>query len=312
MLRGEIMTTAALIDEHALSPAQERATAAELSPDIAWPTLALAIAAPLSMGALIAAGVTGTAPLWACAIALAPISYAHYTIVHECVHGNIVPGAPRVRWLHEVFGWIGALGMSYPYPLLRRSHLLHHAHTNTVDDPDISVRGSFAALIMKWVALSVISVLPAWLGRRLRPELRAYASPLTKGELLRVDIVTTILAFVPIACALSGWMAHWTLLWFVPTRLAMLMLQVFFQWLPHHPFDDTARYLNTRNSYWPGASLILLQQHLHLLHHLWPSVPFYNYPRLHEALYPTLLINGARLEGLLPGSAPHSFAERVE
>lgn len=306
------MTTSVLVESNVCSPAEERAAAAELTPGLAWPTLALAIMAPLCMAAIIAAGLAGQAPLWTCAIVLAPLSFAHYTIVHECVHGNLFPSAPRLRWLHDVFGWIGALGLSSPYPLLRRSHLLHHAHTNTAEDPDLLVKGPFRALIVKWLMLSLFSLTPSWLNRRIRPEFRGYASTLTEGERVQVDVFTTLTTLFAIACALSGWFAQWALLWFVPTRLAMLMLHVFFQWLPHHPFDESARYLNTRISLWPGAGLLLLQQNLHLLHHLWPSVPFYNYPRLYQALYPTLLMKGARIEGLLPGSAPHSFAERTE
>lgn len=302
------MTTTLFAESGALTPAQERATAVQLSPAIAWPTLAFSIAAPPTMAGLIGAGVTGHAPLWACAIVLTPLAFAHYTVVHECVHGNLMPGATRLRWVHDVVGWFGALGLSQPYPLLRRSHLLHHAHTNTADDPDLLIKGSFVALMFKWLVMSLFSLTPTWLNRRIRPG--PYASTLTEAERFQVDVFTTLSTAVSIACALSGWFAEWALLWFVPTRLAMLMLNVFFQWLPHHPFEESARYLNTRISLWPGAGFILLQQNLHLLHHLWPSVPFYNYPRLYEALYPTLLMKRARFEGLVPGSAPHSLAER--
>jgi beta-carotene hydroxylase len=91
------------------------------------------------------------------------------------------------------------------------------------------------------------------------------------------------------------------LLWFVPVNIGILILNVFFQWLPHHPFDRVDRYGATRISLWPGAGLLTFQQNLHLVHHLWPSVPFYNYPKLYRALKPALKHEGSRIEGLFVG-----------
>jgi fatty acid desaturase len=51
------------------------------------------------------------------------------------------------------------------------------------------------------------------------------------------------------------------------------------------PFDKTDRY-NKARVYWPVAHRVLLGQNLHLGHHLWPSVPFYNYRPLNDRLQP--------------------------
>ncbi len=80
------------------------------------------------------------------------------------------------------------------------------------------------------------------------------------------------------------------------------MLHIFFQWLPHYPFDRTERYLDTRISLWPGGKIFLLRQNLHLMHHLWPSVPFYNYARLYLRLRPLLIAKRSRIEGLMVGT----------
>lgn len=74
----------------------------------------------------------------------------------------------------------------------------------------------------------------------------------------------------------------------------MLMLNVLFQWLPHYPFD---RNDHTRISLWTGGTFATLQQNLHLMHHLWPSVPFYNYHRLFVALRPLLIAEGSPIQG---------------
>ena len=99
------------------------------------------------------------------------------------------------------------------------------------------------------------------------------------------------------------------MLWFLPTRLGVLALNIFFQWLPHHPFDQTERYLNTRASLWAGGTFLLLQQNLHLVHHLWPSVPFYNYARLFSRLRPVLKAEGSRIEGLMVGPGRRTITD---
>ena len=124
---------------------------------------------------------------------------------------------------------------------------------------------------------------------------------LRPGEMLQGTAVTlAVLALLAVSIA-TGRFLDWLLLLFIPTRVAALILQICFSWLPHHPFDRTERYLNTRISLWPGGSVLMLQQNLHLMHHLWPSVPFYNYGRLYRRLRPTLIAKGSPIQGLMVG-----------
>lgn len=127
-------------------------------------------------------------------------------------------------------------------------------------------------------------------------------SILSPADIVQVSAVTLGSLGLLVAATATGHFADWLFLWFIPTRLGILILNIFFQWLPHHPFDRTDRYHNTRLSLWPGGTFLTLQQNLHLMHHLWPSVPFYNYARLYRALRPLLVAEGVRIEGLMVGS----------
>ena len=49
--------------------------------------------------------------------------------------------------------------------------------------------------------------------------------------------------------------------------------------------------------------------YLHLMHHLWPSVPFYNYARLFHRLRPVLKLEGSRIEGLMVGPRRRAIAD---
>lgn len=285
-----------------ITRAEEKRIALALSPRVAWPTLALAVILPASLLSVIALGLARAWPLWACTPILAVISYAHYTLVHESIHGNVVASPKSLGWINTVVGWIGALGMGAGWPALQRTHLLHHSHTNTERDPDIVVKGTLGQLVVKWLVMVSMSLLPMFTLRFINAKryerLGALLSPV---EIAQVSAVTLFTWALLIAAVATGRVADWLMLWFLPTRLGILILNIFFQWLPHHPFDSTERYRNTRISLWPGGTLLLLQQNLHLMHHLWPSVPFYNYARLFRSLRPVLVAEGARIEGLVVG-----------
>lgn len=285
-----------------ISYADERRIAVELSPAVAWPTLILAAALPAILLTVIALGLTGALPLWACTPILALVSYAHYTLVHEAIHGNVVASPKSAAWINTVVGWIGALGMGAGWPALQRTHVLHHSHTNTERDPDISVKGTFVQLLRKWLVMVPTSLLPVFVLRFINAErYKRLGAILNPAEIAQVSAVTVFTLALLVAAVATGHVVDWLMLWFLPTRLGVLALNIFFQWLPHHPFDRTERYLNTRISLWAGGTLLLLQQNLHLMHHLWPSVPFYNYARLFRRLRPVLLVEGSRIEGLMVG-----------
>lgn len=285
-----------------ISHAEERRIAQGLSPAVAWPTLVLAVLLPATLLTVIALGFTGALPLWACTPILAAVSYAHYTLVHESIHGNVVAGPRRLAWINTVVGWVGSLGMGAGWPALQRTHVLHHSHTNTERDPDIAVKGTFVQLLKKWAVMVAMSLLPMFALRFINAErYKRLGTILSPSEIAQVSAVTVFTLALLVAAIPTGHVAEWLMLWFLPTRLGILALNIFFQWLPHHPFDRTERYLNTRISLWAGGTLLLLQQNLHLMHHLWPSVPFYNYARLFRRLRPVLIAEGSRIEGLMVG-----------
>lgn len=292
-----------------ISRAEEKQIAKALSPAVAWPTLALAVALPSTFAAIVYLGLTDGLPLLVCTAVLSLVSYAHYTLVHESIHGNVVAGKPAWAWVNTIVGWIGSLGLGIGWPALQRTHVLHHSHTNTERDPDIFVKGTLLQLLGKWTINIARSLIPIFLIKfvaagpydRLR-------NVFTTPDIIQISAVTVATLALLVAALLTGHFVDWLLLWFVPTRLAVLILNIFFQWLPHYPFDRTDRYGNTRISLWLGGTFLTLQQNLHLMHHLWPSVPFYNNARLYRALRPVLIEEGSRIEGLGVGPLAKSKA----
>lgn len=282
-----------------ISRSQEKEIARALSPAVAWPTLVLAVFLPAAFATIAYLGFTDRASLWACAAILSPVSYAHYTLVHESIHGNVVARNPAFAWVNTVVGWIGSLGLGIGWPALQRTHVLHHSHTNTERDPDIFVKGTLVRLIGRWMINVPMSLIPMGLMKYIAAgpydRLRGVFS---KADILQISAVTVMTLTLLAVSLVTSHVADWLMLWFLPTRVGILILNIFFQWLPHYPFDRTDRYGNTRISLWAGGTFMTLQQNLHLMHHLWPSVPFYNYARLFRALRPVLIEEGSRIEGL--------------
>jgi fatty acid desaturase len=270
----------------AMSMKEERRVAEALSPAIAWPTLRLALLLPLAQAALIAAAVTGWSPLWLVIPLLGYIHFAYYTLVHESIHGNVVR-RPGSAWVHQALGWFGALNMMTSYPALRRIHLLHHQHTNTDGDPDYNLcHGPLWKSVGRVIFLRTLLLLPLPIVRLVpAASYTMKQARLTPRELRIHAIAVTALQLVFWVAVALGYAKIALLLYWVPMMIGLVLLNVFFQWLPHVPFDKTDRYGRAR-VYWPFAARVLLGQNLHLGHHLWPSVPFFNYGRLNDRLRP--------------------------
>jgi fatty acid desaturase len=282
----------------AMSIKQERQLAEGLTPGVAWPTLRLALLLPLAQAALVGGALAGLVPMWAVVAPLGYMVFAYYTLVHESIHGNVVRRTD-LAWIHQAIGWWGALNMMTSYPALRKIHLLHHQHTNKDEDPDYSLcHGPLWKSVGRVLALRTLLLLPLPIVRLVpAASYTLKKAMLTPKEMRTHAIVVTALQLAFWTAVATGYWAEALLLYWIPVMVGLVLLNIFFQWLPHVPFDKTDRYGKARVIEWPMGHWILLGQNFHLGHHLWPSVPFYNYRRLNDRLRPQFESAGARLEG---------------
>ena len=277
----------------------ERAEAKALSGHTAWPTLALAAGLATFHASVIAAALTGALPLWAAILPLGLSAYAHYTLVHEAIHGNVVakrhPSAPRA---HDALGWYGSLVLAMTWPLLRRTHQRHHAHVNGPDDPDLFVHGPLARVLFVSAAKTAALMFPIILLKPLigpdEPLARYLHADrwMTRGERWRHFGAQAAVSALVWAAILTGHAWPALALYVLPAAIGRTFLGIAFQWWPHVPFTARGRYDAARNGL-PGWHVPMLYQNYHLMHHLWPSVPWYRYARLHARLRPVLDERGA-------------------
>jgi fatty acid desaturase len=95
--------------------------------------------------------------------------------------------------------------------------------------------------------------------------------------------------------------------WIIPGRIAVLLLAFFFDYLPHYPHETTMkenRFKTTQlldfGPVQAVATALLFFQDYHIVHHLYPTIPFWRY-RVAWALKKDSLIKekGIRIRKIL-------------
>ena len=261
--------------------------------EVAWPTFLL-FAVIVAGEVLVWWGVlTDRMPLWAGSIAATLLAYASFTVLHEASHGNVHGSRASLRWTGEVLGWASGLPLLAPHPMFRAIHLRHHSHTNDPEkDPDFWVRGSNPLVVLGRCA----TMLP-----RYEWDFFVGDTGRTRGaQAVRTQSIVALLAIVGLFVLLValglGREAVW--LWVVPGLVAATFLAFAFDWLPHHPHSVQGRYIDTSIFPFPVLTRPLLGQNYHLIHHLYPRIPFYRYGACFRELRPELEARGAPIRGM--------------
>ena len=185
------------------------------------------------------------------------LSTGLFIIAHDCMHGSLAPGRPR---LNRVIGTL-CLGMyaALSYRALLPKHLAHHAAPGTADDPDFHPDSP----------------------RRLAPWfVRFFRGYYTHGQILRITAVAIVYML------LGASLLNIVIFWAVPAVLALVQLFVFGTYLPHRhadtPFDDEHR---ARSNKLPLLGSLITCFHFggyHHEHHLSPGTSWWRLPTVRK------------------------------
>ncbi len=206
------------------------------------------------------------------------IFYVLGTVLHDAAHGV----AHRSRWMNEWIGITAALLQGFALPIFRRTHNQHHANTNDPKkDPDYYVSTGGGLWTMSF--------------RFAHHELFFFKHKLYQKNDLLVWGLTRVLQIAMLVTVWKmGIMIELCNLWLTPALICGHLLVLFFDYIPHRPFVDTARWRDTR--VYPGTwtNIVLLGQNYHLVHHLWPTVPWYRYQQAYFYTEDQLRANGSQ------------------
>lgn len=242
------------------------------SPRIAWPSFVVTAAALGGWIGGIALGVRGTVAWPVAALLCWAAAYAAFTPLHEASHRVVT----RARWGNELAGRLAGVPLWAPLPAFRYLHLEHHKHTNEgAADPDSWSGGPWRwTLPLRWLTQDV---------HYYAVYLRATRA---RGEKLEVVLTLGAQGVVAIALVAMGYGRELVLFGLLPSRLAIGTLAFAFDWLPHRPHTIPAKEDRMRATLAIEGRLwcwLTFGQSLHLVHHLYPGVPFYRYATVWHA-----------------------------
>jgi beta-carotene hydroxylase len=199
------------------------------------------------------------------------------TVIHDASH-NV---AHKDRIINAAMGHASALILGFAYPVFARVHMQHHANVNDPkNDPD--------HFVSTWG--------PLWL---IAPRFFYHEFFFFQRRLWRkFELLEWFLSRLAMGCVVWFAAAHDHLgyvmnFWFTPALVVGLALGLFFDYLPHRPFHERSRWKNAR--VYPNAwlNVLILGQNYHLIHHLWPSIPWYKVQPAYYAVKPLLDAKGS-------------------
>ncbi|MBE9076632.1 fatty acid desaturase [Romeria aff. gracilis LEGE 07310] len=211
-------------------------------------------------------------PSWCCFLLNTLALHLVGTVIHDASHKS----AHRNPIVNAALGHGSALMLGFTFPVFTRVHLQHHAHVNDPkNDPDhfVSTGG------------------PLWLiaARFFYHEIYFFQRRLWRKYELLEWLLSRLAVAALVYCACQfGFLDYLFNYWFSPALVVGLALGLFFDYLPHRPFQDRNRWKNAR--VYPSAvlNLLIMGQNYHLVHHLWPSIPWYKYKPAYEVMQPLL------------------------
>ena len=246
-------------------------------PNYAWFTILLLVVAICLFSFGIIAFLLEIVSLPVAVILNSIASYMAFTVMHDASHNSV----SRNKLFNDWCGRI-ATSMLLPAPffrMFRYVHMQHHRFVNDESkDPDhYASRGAKWLLPLRWATQDIYYFFcyldPKVFQKRPIGERREFVIAFMFGLILLALII------------MQGWTVNFLLLFVLPTRIATLILVFAFDYLPHHPHTEqgvTKPYQATQNRIgleWLMTPLFLGQNY-HLVHHLYPTIPFYLYVSL--------------------------------
>ena len=286
------------------------------APTVAWGTLLLALSIMLGYIAIGYLLSQQHITYWTATAICTWLCYASFTVMHDAGHGSIFSAHHHCKKLESSLGWLASLPLlMMPYRSFQRLHDRHHSFTNhPKEDPEHFI---WHNSVLQVLANTYLIPLQYWhiLFRQCSAD-----SPV--GTTRRSALIYQCVVLISLATL--AWTSGIAVLFHVailPMLFTVFLLVMFFDYLPHsfpaflpkilaytsrisskeqtdylknNSSDQEAsmgmkRFSNTRIVPGRWLNILLLGQNYHLVHHLYPRVPWYNYRHLFHDIQPYLV-----------------------
>lgn len=211
-------------------------------------------------------------------------------IMHDASHYRLL----RHRgWNDRISNWFLAWPLLVTTEGYRQNHLAHHWHLNSDDDPDWMRKKGKPEWDFPKTKWQVVRILARdFFGGGIFDQLKAIRD--LSGQKLTQAKTKPLpghrLAYYGILAGMITALDLWIpvlLLWFLPAFLVLPVLLRLRSIAEHFGVEGEHELNMSRNihcGFWERLFLAPHSVGYHLDHHLYPSVPFYNLPKLHAAL----------------------------
>jgi len=239
-------------------------------PKFAWPTIILfLICAGVMFGATWAAIYGHISYLAACLIN-GTAGYFLFSPMHDAIHSSV----GRSKKLNL---WVGRITFLYfsslvAFELMRFIHFRHHRNANGEGDEADQIVQSGPAWLrpLKWPFIDLIygwKYLGYWKDR-----------PKSETRSVIIMFLTTLVVWPWLI--INGYLMELLMFWIIPQRISFFFISFIFVYLPHVPNEisekeDAYRATSIREGMEWFLSPLMMYQNYHLVHHLYPNVPFY-------------------------------------
>jgi beta-carotene hydroxylase len=265
-----------------LSPKAERAVARSFMGRIQWEMILIGLGQSAAWVTTLILAILGIVPIWLGFVTATLCMCMAYLPSHEGQHGNLSGRQDSWRWIDPVVGQISVLGLKQSHEVLRATHMKHHAHTN---DPELDI--DYHSKGNHWWQ-------PALVVHRRDMEavgLHAEQDPDFLQSLVRGIPVAKLLSLLQLVMVVL-FPLETLLVWWLPSKIGLSYIYVFFAWEPHRPGTQTGRYTDTRFWTIPVPRFLCHSMQTHVIHHMYPTIPHWDEPKAMEDLRSFMIERG--------------------
>lgn len=263
----------------------------DFRPLVAWGTLVLFGLVLITYVGLGMVAIRGAVSSLIISALLVINTYASFTVLHEAGHGNIFSSQSDFKFMEPLIGWLACLPLLFfPYRIFKTIHDRHHAFTNNPDlDPDY-----YGEINSWWQALGHSALIPYKYYQMCMQVSKSDSN--MRSLLINTALYFGLMMVSFLIVAIVGYGFELFVYVLFPALLCLMIITLFFDYIPHQPHRSLDRYRNTRAFGGAVLNVLMLGQNYHLMHHMFPRVPWYRYRALFLKMKPDLINHGAALE----------------
>lgn len=243
---------------------------------LAIPTAGLFIFIMTGIGTVWYQALAGNLPMWMGAIINGLLTYGLFSVIHDASHHSLSSN----KALNETVGSIG-LFFLFPYaPMvaLRWVHNRHHIYANGPMDPDrFEHESPWWQVPFRWSFFDGYYIYYFF----------KHGGKVLKRHAKALIVYYTLLVLLFAASLYLDFGYELFMLWFIPSRITLFLIAIVFVILPHQPAlvaqNEDPYMATTMRLGWEWLlTPLMVYQNYHLIHHLYPDIPFY---KMHKVWY---------------------------